>query len=92
MFIYKQTRFSSFKKIDILKKLKLVSVYKEISSFELPNVQIINNRDNCRYCNTKFNCIMSVNRHEKICSQKQITTINNTTTNINSNNNTINNK
>ena len=38
MFIYKQTRFSSFKKIDILKKLKLVSVYKEISSFELPHI------------------------------------------------------
>ena len=49
---------------------------------KFPNVQIINNRDNCRYCNTKFNCIMSVNRHEKICNQKQITTINNTKTNI----------
>ena len=44
MFIYKQTRFSSFKKIDILKKLKLVSVYKEISSFELPNWKAIKHK------------------------------------------------
>ena len=30
-----------------------------------PKIQIVNNRDICRYCNEKFNCIRTAYRHEK---------------------------
>ena len=58
-----------------------------------PNIEIINNKNICCYCNEKFNYSRTAYRHKKICKQEQITTINNNnTTNINNNiNNNTNN-
>ena len=69
------------------KSIKTKSFHMKSCKLDYPEIIIVNNRDICRYCNKKFNCTITAYRHEKICNQKQITTINKDMLNNNSNNN-----
>ena len=76
---------------DIFRHASNKSIHIISCKLKHPEIQIINNRNICRYCDITFNCIMTTYRHEKICKQKQISIINNNNNNNNNITNTVNN-